>query len=209
MSPAVFAKSAIQEITEWGGEVLVKGLRKDQFYQLTARHPELLMEREKNGDIRIMTPVKGGSGLRENNLSYYLMDWCKKQKQGMAFSPSTGFDLPDGSIKSPDASWISEEKMAQLSPEKIENEYIKVVPDFVVELRSESDSIVKLRNKMSDTWIANGVRLGWLMDPYEEKVHIYREDGSIEIVSGFDKRLSGETVLPGFNLELSEFKLLS
>jgi Uma2 family endonuclease len=208
MASTAITGSAIHEIIEWGGEILVRGLSKEQFYQLAAQYPELRMEREKNGNILFMTPVKGGSGLRGNNLSYYLTDWCKKQKQGTIFSPSTGFDLPGGSIKSPDIAWISSEKMAQLSPEQIEKEFINVVPDFVAELRSESDPLSKLQNKMAKTWIANGVRLAWLIDPYEEKVHIYRADGSIEVVSDFDRQLSGESVLAEFQLDLSEFKLL-
>lgn len=200
--------SPIQEIVEFGGEVVVKGLSKQQFLQLSEHHPGLLMEREKNGDICIMTPVKGGSGFRENNLSYYLTDWAKKHEQGMVFSPSTGFDLPDGSVKSPDVAWISNEKVAHLQSQQIEEEFISIVPDFVAELRSKSDKLKKLQKKMKETWIKNGVRLAWLIDPYEEKAYIYRASGSKETRTGFDQELSGEDVLPGFALGLSQFRLL-
>lgn len=187
--------------------MVVKGLSKQQFYQLAEHHPELLMEREKNGDICIMTPVKGGSGFRENNLSYYLTDWAKKHEQGMVFSPSTGFDLPDGSVKSPDVAWISNEKVAHLQSQQIEEEFISIVPDFVAELRSKSDKLKKLQKKMKETWIKNGVRLAWLINPYEEKAYIYRGNGSKEVLPGFGRQLSGEDVLPGFALDLSQFRL--
>ncbi|MCB0582062.1 MAG: Uma2 family endonuclease [Phaeodactylibacter sp.] len=200
--------SPIQEIVELGGEVIVKGLSKQQFCKLAEHYPELLMEREKNGTIYIMTPVKGGSGFRESKLSYYLTDWAVKEGRGMVFSPSTGFDLPDGATKSPDVAWVSSEKMAQLRPEQVEEEFIPAVPDFVAELRSKSDRLKKLQKKMKETWIKNGVRLAWLIDPYEEKAYIYRADGSREAVAGFDRQLSGEEVLPGFVLALSEFRLL-
>lgn len=198
----------IQEIVELGGEVIVKGLSLQQFYQLAEQHPELLMEREKNGNICIMTPVKGGSGIRENKLSLRIGNFCEKHMKGQAFSPGTGFNLPDGATKLPDAAWVSAEKMAQLRPEQIEEEFVSAVPDFVAELRSKSDKLKKLQKKMKETWIGNGVRLAWLIDPYEEKAYIYRKDGAVEVAAGFDGQLSGEDVLPGFALELSEFRLL-
>jgi len=111
MATITTTKSVFQEIVELGGEMIAKGLSKKQFYQLTARYPELLMEREKDGNITIMAPVLGGSGRRENDLSYYVTDWSKRQKQGMVFSPSTGFDLPDGTTKSPDVAWLSRNKV--------------------------------------------------------------------------------------------------
>ncbi|MCO6480398.1 MAG: Uma2 family endonuclease [Phaeodactylibacter sp.] len=197
----------IQEIVELGGEVIIRGLSRQQFYELVERHPELLMERDKNGNINIMAPVKGGSGIRENKLSLRVGNFCEQHMDGQAFSPSTGFNLPDGSTKSPDAAWVSSEKMGRLQPEQIEEEFIPAVPDFVAELRSKSDKLKKLQKKMKETWIGNGVRLAWLIDPYEEKAYIYRKDGSIEVVNGFDRQLSGEDVLPGFILKLSEFRL--
>ena len=127
----------------------------------------------------------------------------------MVFSPSTGFDLPDGSTRSPDIAWIGPEKLHELSAEALENEFFSLVPDFVAELRSKSDALPRLQAKMTEAWIANGVRLAWLIDPYEEKAWIYRQDGSVEVVEGFDKKLSGEDLLPGFELALGEFRLLA
>jgi len=209
MSSTSVTESTIHEIIGWGGEILVRGLSREQFFQLASHHPELRMERESNGNILIMTPVKGGSGFRENNLAYYLTDWCKRRQSGMVFSPSTGFDLPDGSIKSPDVAWISQEKLAQLTPEQLEEEFVKVVPDFIVELRSQSDPLAKLQDKIATTWIVNGVRLAWLIDPYGERVYVYRPEGGPEVIDGFDRDISGENVLPGFRMGLQEFKLLN
>ena len=126
----------------------------------------------------------------------------------MVFSPSTGFDLPDGSTKSPDVAWISKEKTEQLYTQQIEEKFISIIPDFIAELRSKSDQLKKLQKKVKETWIKNGVRLAWLIDPYEEKAYIYRADGSREVITGFDRQLSGEEVLPGFVLDLSRFRLL-
>ncbi len=195
------------EILQFGGEVIVRGLTKKQFIKIAGSYPEFQMERETNGDITIMAPVKGGSGIRENNLSTRVKMWQLQTKNGEVFSPSTGFDLPDGATKSPDVAWVSSEKMAQLTPKQVEETYIPVVPDFIGEVRSKSDVLKKLQDKMLNTWAANGVRLGWLIDPYDERVYVYKPEGLIEIVVGFDKKISGEDVLPGFELELQEFKL--
>lgn len=192
-----------------GGELTVKGLSRQQFITLSEQYPGLRMEREKNGNISIMTPVKGGSGFRENRLSTRITIWRLQTGQGEVFSPSTGFDLPGGAVKSPDVAWLSNERLAQLSPRQIEEGFIPMAPDFVAEIRSKSDSLSRLKKKMQESWMANGVRLAWLIDPYGEKAYIYRNNMEPETIIGFDKVLSGETVMVGFILELSEFKLLS
>ena len=197
----------LDQLFQLGGSITVDGLSKKQFIELTTLYPELQMEREKNGKINIMSPVKGGSGIRESTLNYRVKHWQMEQQNGITFSPSTGFNLPDGSTKSPDVSWLSSEKIEALTADEIENQYIPTVPDFVVELRSKSDKISAVKKKMEKTWIANGVRLAWLIDPFKEKAYIYRIDGTKEIVAGFDNKLSGEDVLEGFELDLLEFKV--
>ena len=209
MDTAVKKKSLIQDIAAEGGFITVKGLDKDAFIRLSGAYPELSLERKPDGNIIVMTPVKGGSGMREHKLSLRIGNYCEKHLGGLTFSPSTGFDLPDGSTRSPDIAWIGPEKLSELSAEALENEFIPLVPDFVAELRSKSDALPHLRAKMTGAWIANGVRLAWLIDPYEEKAWIYRQNGSVEVVEGFDGKLSGEEVLPGFELELGEFRLMS
>lgn len=197
-----------QEIFDLGGTCTIEGLSKEQFKHIAMRYPELQMEREPNGNINIMAPIKGGSGIRENKLNRRIGNWCEQHLGGETFSPSTGFDLPDGSTRSPDAAWVNQEKMDSLTGAQIENEFIPVVPDFIVELRSKSDRLKKVKEKMEKTWIANGVKLAWLIDPYQEKAYIYRTDGSIEIITDFNQKLSGEDVLVGFELDLSEFRVL-
>ena len=166
--------SPMQEIIELGGTVSVSGLSREQFFNLAARYPELLMEREKNGNITIMTPVKGGSGFRENTLSYHITHWNKTFEEGLVFSPSTGFNLPDSSTKSPDVAWISSEQMQQLSPNSIEEEFISVVPDFISEIRSKTAKLVRLKEKKRQNGMENGVEMAWQIDPYKEKVHMYQ-----------------------------------
>ena len=195
------------EILKNGGEMVVRDLTKAQFIALTQSQPELRMERESNGDITIMAPVHGGTGIRENKLNRRVGNWAEKHQMGETFSPSVGFDLPDGATKSPDVSWVCSEKMAKLKPAQIEKSFLPVVPDFVGEVRSGSDRLQKLQDKMLNTWMANGVRLGWLIDPYDEKVYVYKPNGQIEVVSGFDNTITGEDVMPGFELKLSEFRL--
>lgn len=182
----------------------------DEFREVAERYPDLRMERESNGKIRIMSPVKAGSGKRENMVGFFLTRWNFEKKQGEVFGPSTGILLPDGSVKSPDLAWVSNNLIQALSPEEIENDFLRIVPDFVVEIRSKTDRIARLKQKMSDTWMKNGVRLGWLIDPFEEKAYIYRNAGAPEMLAGFGGRLlSGEAILPGFELPLEELKLKS
>lgn len=180
-------------------------LSKEIFIKLAERFPDLRMEREADGKVFVMSPVKKGSGRRESKLLILLGLWHAQFHAGELFGSSAGFDLPDGSSKAPDVAWISNERLSMdLSGEE---DFIHAVPDFIAEIRSSSDRIKNLQKKMTGTWLANGVRLGWLIDPYEEKVYIYRPGREVEIVKGFDgKMLSGEDVLPGFELALEEMK---
>jgi len=102
---------------------------------------------------------------------------------------------------------MSDATLGLLSPKDIEESFIPAAPDFVAEIRSGSDNLEKLKTKMKDSWIANGVRLAWLIDPYEETAWVYRADGTVEKVEGFDKQLLGEDVMPGFELDLAEFRV--
>lgn len=191
-----------------GPVILDRYFSLDEFRELCDHFPDLQMEREKNGKIRIMSPVKAGSGKRENMVGFFLTQWNHKNKSGEVFGPSTGIYLAGGAVKSPDAAWVSNERMKNISPEEEENDFLQVVPDFIIEIRSQTDRISRLKRKMADTWMKNGVRLGWLIDPFAEKVYIYRGTLAPEIVEGFDGRmLSGEAVLPGFEMPLEELKV--
>lgn len=189
----------------YGPVELHRSLSKAEYVALTERFPNLQMERERNGTVTIISPVKKGSGRRESKLFLLLAVWWHQARRGELFGPSTGFDLPDGSNTAPDVAWLSDQAM-YLDPAS-EEEFLHTVPDFVGEIRSSTDRLAKLQQKMTDTWMANGVRLAWLIDPYDEKAYIYRPGQAAEVIAGFgDKNLSGEDVLPGFELPLREMK---
>ncbi len=198
----------LELIEELGGELVIRGLDKAAFIEFCEIHSELLIERDRFGNMVLHSPVFGGSGFRESLLIRRLGNWSEEHSRGMVFSSAVGFDLPDGSTRSPDASWLSEERLAPLSSEDIEQRYIPAVPDFVIELKSKSDSLKKLQSKMQNTWISNGVKLAWLIDPYKEQSYIYRADGTIDVVKNFDESLDGENVVLDFILKLDEFRLI-
>ena len=186
----------------YGPVELQRPLSRDEFRALAERYPDLSMEREASGTVTVMSPVKRGSSKRESAIIALLYIWNYQQAPAGEVHGSTGgFDLPNGATKSPDAAWISPERLRLLSDD--EEDFIKIVPDFVVEVRSGTDRLKKLQSKMTETWIASGVRLGWLIDPYEEKAYIYRPGTEPQVVEGFaGNKLSGEEVLPGFELPL-------
>ncbi|MEM9929488.1 MAG: Uma2 family endonuclease, partial [Bacteroidota bacterium] len=156
-------------------------LTAEEFATFCAKNPDLVVEREPDGKISIMTPVGYLSGRRESRLIAYLTIWAIENGLGDTASSSTGFTLPNGAVRSPDAVWISDERLDQLTEEELEG-FPNLVPDFVAEIRSKSDDDRPLEKKMQDTWITQGVRLGWLIDTYEEVVRIYRADGSVKVL---------------------------
>lgn len=205
---SVIFKHPVEEIFWSSPMILDRYFSLDEFREMAERYPDLRMEREQNGKIRIMSPVKAGSGKRELNAGAFLVTWNYQSKLGQCYGPSTGIYLAGGAVKSPDAAWVSNERMKNVSPEEEENDFLRVVPDFIIEIRSKTDRISRLKRKMTDTWMKNGVRLGWLIDPFKEQVYIYRGTAGPEIREGFDDRkLDGEDVLPGFELPLEEMKL--
>lgn len=199
-------ESTVLDLVKLSSLTFNKALSIEEFTQLAEQLPNVQMEREKNGKVTLMCPVKKGSGGREQILSTYIGMWVLQQEKGEAFSPSTGILLPSGAVKSPDCAWVSDERLSQLE-EDADEDFLKVVPNFVVEIRSSTDSLKKVKLKMRDTWMANGVQLGWLIDPYSEKVWIYRNQEEPELIKGFKKNsLSGEEVMPGLVLPLSKIK---
>ncbi len=199
----------IREIAELGPLTLDKALSIEEFAALSARYPDLRMERERSGKITIMSPVKFGSGNRESLANFFLVLWWYQEKTGETFSASTGIELPDGAVKSPDCGWISPERLADVSQKEREEAFLRAIPDFIIEVRSKTDSLAKLKKKMKNTWIKNGVRLAWLIDPYEEKAYIYRANGEVDTITGFEgKKLTGEDVMPGMELPLGELRIV-
>ncbi|GGF09604.1 Uma2 family endonuclease [Hymenobacter cavernae] len=178
----------------------------DEFFDFCQQHPELRIERTAHHEILIMSPTGSRSGKRNARLTFQLGKWCEQHEElGEYFDSSTGFALPDGSVKSPDVSWIVAERWNSLTPEQ-QSRYAPLCPDFIVELASDSDDVKELQKKMLD-WQHNGARLAWLIAPKTETAYIYRAGQSEpEIMQGFDQELSGEDVLPGFRLRLAELR---
>lgn len=175
---------------------------RDDFYTFCQDNPDYKFERESDGRIIVMPNTGGKTGLRNSKLNLRIGVWNEQSQLGEVFDSSTAFDLPDGSTRSPDVAWISRDRWEALSS-KEQEQFPPICPDFVIELLSPSDSINSTKKKMTDVWMANGCRLAWLIDPKAETTHIFRANGEIQIVQGFDKPLSGEDVLIGFELRLT------
>ena len=171
----------------------------EQFFQLCQDNRDLRFERNRNGDILIMPPTGGETGNRNSSINYQLYAWNLQNKLGITFDSSTGFKLPNKADRSPDASWIPLEKWNNLTPQQ-RQKFLPLCPDFVIELRSPSDSLKTLQNKMKE-YLENGTKLGWLINPKAKQVEIYRQGKEVEILDN-PTTLSGEDVLPDFVLDL-------
>lgn len=171
-----------------------------EFAQFCTENPELRIEMTKEGEMIIMLPVVTKGGQRNFFLTGRFFAWTERDKTGVGFDSSTGFTLPNGAKRSPDASWLRRERWAALT-EAEQNEFARICPDFVIELRSKSDRLRLLQDKMEE-YIANGAQLGWLIDPSEKKVHIYRPDTPAEVLD-HPQEISGEPLLKGFTLKLA------
>jgi Uma2 family endonuclease len=176
-------------------------LTDEQFFQLCQNNRDLKFERTADGDLIIMVPTGSETSKRNFDLAVQLGIWNRKTGLGVAFDSSGGFRLPNGADRSPDASWVRRERWDALTTEQKEK-FAPLCPDFVVEIRSPSDALSKLQEKMRE-YIENGARLGWLLDRKNQQVEIYRPNQEVEILQS-PKTLSGEDVLPGFVLDLSE-----
>lgn len=173
----------------------------EQFLDLVLANRDLQLERNATGELIIMPPTGSYTGKRNFDIAGQLWFWNRQNKLGEAFDSSTGFHLPNGSDRSPDAAWIKQEKWDTLSLEQKES-FAPICPDFVLELRSKTDSLEKLQSKMRE-YIENGASLGWLIDQKNQRVEIYRPGKDVEILE-HPTSLSGEDILPGFILDLTE-----
>ena len=173
-----------------------------QFEVLALRNRDLRLERTAKGELVVNPPTGWETGKRNFSLTGQLFQWCDRHEDsGMGFDSSTGFILPDGATRSPDASWVSRSRWEALSDEQ-KGTFPQICPDFVVELRSRSDTLSDLQNKMQE-YLDNGARLGWLLDPKHRRVEIYRPSQPVEVLDN-PTQLSGEDVLPEFVLSLSK-----
>ncbi|MGL5132654.1 MAG: Uma2 family endonuclease [Planktothrix sp.] len=174
----------------------------EQFYQLCQDNENWQLERTVEGELVIMPPVGGVSGNRESDLNADLVIWNRQTQLGKVFSSSTIFRLPNGGDRSPDVAWVAKERWELLTLEEQEK-FPPICPDFVIELRSRTDSLNQLQAKMQE-YLNSGLRLGWLINPQEQQVEIYRPNQALEIVK-LPTTLSGENVLPEFILNLPLF----
>lgn len=179
---------------------LVLQVTQAQFEMLAIANRDLRLERTSKGELIVNPPTGWETGERNRSLTGQLDRWYESHEHlGKAFDSSTGFILPNGATRSPDASWVSRERWEALTSEQ-KGTFANICPDFVVELRSASDSLSSLQAKMQE-YIDNGTRLGWLIDPKNRRVEIYRQGREVEILEN-PTELSGEDVLSGFILNL-------
>jgi Uma2 family endonuclease len=178
----------------------------DEFFDFCQLNADLRIERTAAHEILLMSPTGSRSGKRNARLTFQLGKWCEQHPElGEYFDSNTGFTLPDGSVLSPDASWVSAAKWNALTPAQ-QDKFAPVCPEFVVELKSATDSLKTLQAKMLD-YLRNGVQLAWLLNPETETAYLYRPTHpEPETVQGFDNELAGEPVLPGFRLRLAELR---
>ncbi|HSO76165.1 MAG TPA: Uma2 family endonuclease [Blastocatellia bacterium] len=176
-------------------------LTDEQFFNLCQINRDLRLERTAEGDIIVMPPTGGETGNRNQEVNRQLGNWTRQDGSGASFDSSTGFSLPDGSDRSPDAAWISHARLSGLTAEQ-KKKFIPLCPDFVIELLSPSDELADVLAKMAE-YIANGARLGWLIDPEERRLFVYRPGTAVEELKNITQ-VSGNPELPGFTLDLHE-----
>lgn len=172
-----------------------------QFEVLAIANRDLRLERTAQGELIVNPPTGWESGERNLEIAYQLKGWHRQYKSGKAFDSSTGFTLPNGAVRSPDASWVSSQRWDALTPEQ-KKSFPLVCPDFVIELRSKTDTLKSLQEKMVE-YIEQGTLLGWLINPQKRQVEIYQPGIEPEVLDN-PMELSGGEVLPGFSFDLSE-----
>ncbi len=171
----------------------------EEFAELCRLNPELQFERTSEGELVIMAPTGGKTGRRNAKLMMAFGLWAERDGTGQSFDSSTLFSLPNSARRSPDLSWVRNKRWNALTAQE-QDEFPPLCPDFVVELRSRTDRLTTQQEKMEE-YIANGAQLGWLIDPLERKVHIYRADAGTEILDD-PQTVSGEPLLKGFVLDV-------
>lgn len=176
-------------------------LSEEQFVRLCEENPDLRLELTAQGELIIMPPTGFKTGQRNNRLSRHLDVWAETDGTGVACDSSTLFTLPNGAKRSPDASWVRKERFATLTTDQQES-FLPLCPDFVVELRSPTDRLPDLQDKMQE-YMENGAQLGWLIDPFDKRVYVYRVHQPVEVLDD-PEMLSGDPELVGFTLPVQE-----
>ena len=179
-------------------------LNDDQLFDFCLTNKDLRIERDDNGQLIIMSPVGGLSSSHNLAIASLLWLWNSKSNSGIVFDSSGGFRLPNGAMRAPDAAWIHIDRWNDLS--RVDQEkFPPLTPDFIIEVRSKSDSLRDLKNKMKE-WIDNGCQLAWLIDPVEQIALVYYSNGAIETYESFQAILKAKTIVTGFEIDLSILK---
>ncbi|WP_342087769.1 Uma2 family endonuclease [Dyadobacter sp. OTU695] len=180
-------------------------MSEDEFFRFCQMNDTLNLERDSEGNIIFMSPAGCFSDSFNADILGVFSSWLRENKvPGKVFGPSAGFTLPNRAVRSPDVAWVNREKWDALSRNDKER-FSPICPDFVIEVRSKSDSLIYLQNKMQE-YLANGCRLAWLIDRIKEKVYVYEPGCAIVEYSSLDIQLSGEPLFPGFVLNLGEIE---
>ena len=173
----------------------------ERFFEFCQSNKDLRIEQSAKGEIIIMPPTGWETGERNAEITTQLRNWAKKDKRGKVGDSSTGFKLPNGAKRSPDASWVLKKRLEKFTDKELQK-FLPLCPDFVLELSSRTDSLKDLQEKM-DEYMENGARLGWLLDSKNKRVLIYRPNEAIEVLKN-PETVSGESVLENFKLNLRE-----
>ena len=173
----------------------------DQFFEFCQANKELRIERTAQGDCEIMAPTGGTTGWRNSGLTAQLYNWAEREGSGVVFDSSSGFILPNGAIRSPDVSWVKKSRLATLTPEQ-KQRFLPLCPDFVIELRSPSDNLIALQDKMQE-YIENGASLGWLIDTETRQVLVFQPQKKLFSLEK-PEVLSANEVLIGFELDMQK-----
>jgi Uma2 family endonuclease len=176
-------------------------LTDEQFFALCQINRDLRLERTAEGDLIVMPPTGWMTGSRNARITKQVCIWSEQDGQGVATDSSTGFKLPIGSERAPDAAWVLRSRLAELTAEQMQK-FLPLAPDFAIELKSPTDAFADVQAKM-DEYLESGVSLGWLINPETRQVHIYRPGQAVEVLED-QPEVSGEPELPGFVLDLRE-----
>ena len=179
----------------------VMELTDERLYLLCQANRELRFERTAQGELLLMAPTAGETGRRNAKLTQHLANWADMDGGGLVFDSSTGFVLPNGAMRSPDAAWLRRSRWEGLRPDQKQT-FIPLCPDFVIELRSGTDSLQALQDKLQE-YLQNGALLGWLIDPPYRRVYVYRPGVPVKCLEKGNS-ISGDPELPGFVLDLSQ-----
>jgi Uma2 family endonuclease len=179
---------------------IVQRMSDEEYYQFCQLHPDLRIERTSEGDLIIMPPTGGETGHSNFKLTAYFANWVDANGTGVGFDSSTEFALPNGACRAPDVAWVRNERWQALTAAE-RKRFPPLCPDFVIELRSDTDRLSTLQAKMQE-YIDNGARLGWLIDPLEKTVWVYRPNAAVECLDN-PESVNGDPVLAGFVLPLA------